>query len=43
MWMTFGQQRYNYDDNFLKVSNYAKKHKLTEDTKNEKNTNSSIK
>ncbi len=23
MWMTFGQKRYNYDDNFLEVSNYA--------------------
>lgn len=23
MWMTFGQQRYNYDPNFLEVSNYA--------------------
>jgi hypothetical protein len=21
--MTFGQKRYNYDDNFLEVSNYA--------------------
>ncbi len=23
MWMTFGQARYNYDENFLEVSNYA--------------------
>ncbi len=23
MWMTFSQQRYNYDKNFLEVSNYA--------------------
>lgn len=24
MWMTFGQQRYNYDENFLSVLNYVK-------------------
>ena len=24
MWLTFGQERYNYDENFTKVSNYAK-------------------
>ena len=24
MWMTFGQQRYNYDENFLSVSHFAK-------------------
>jgi len=24
MWITFGQQRYNYDENFLSVSNYVK-------------------
>lgn len=23
MWLKFGQQKYNYDDNFLKVSNYV--------------------
>lgn len=28
MWMTFGQQRYNYDENFEEVSNYAMKNKL---------------
>lgn len=28
MWMTFGQQRYNYDENFLAVSNYAKNNKI---------------
>ena len=28
MWMTFGQQRYNYDKNFLSVSDYAKNNKL---------------
>ena len=26
MWMTFGQQRYDYDENFLKVSNFVKEH-----------------
>lgn len=29
MWMSFGQARYNYDDNFLKVSNYAKTSKIS--------------
>ena len=29
MWLTFGQNRYNYDDNFLSVSNYVKKNKIT--------------
>jgi len=24
MWLSFGQQRYNYDENFLAVSNYVK-------------------
>lgn len=28
MWITFGQKRYNYDENFLSVSNYAKNNKL---------------
>ena len=28
MWMTFGQQRYNYDENFLSVSNYVKTNEL---------------
>ena len=28
MWMTFGQQRYNYDENFLSVSDYAKSNKI---------------
>ena len=27
MWLTFGQQKYNYDDNFMKVSEYAKNNK----------------
>ena len=29
MWMTFGQNKYHYDENFLKVSNYAKNNKIT--------------
>ena len=29
MWLTFGQRRYNYDDNFMAVSNYAKTHKIS--------------
>lgn len=28
MWLTFGQQRYNYDENFLSVSNYVKNNKI---------------
>ena len=26
MWLSFGQGKYNYDENFLKVSNFAKNH-----------------
>lgn len=29
MWLTFGQNRYNYDENFMSVSNYVKKHNIT--------------
>ena len=29
MWMTMGQKNYNYDENFLKVSNYALNNKIT--------------
>ena len=29
MWLTFGQRRYNYDDNFMAVSNYTKTHKIS--------------
>lgn len=29
MWMTFGQQRYPYDENFLAISNYAMKNTIT--------------
>ncbi|MBE6149646.1 MAG: HD domain-containing protein [Firmicutes bacterium] len=28
MWLTFGQRKYNYDDNFLEVSEYAKNNKI---------------
>ena len=28
MWLQFGQDRYNYDDNFLEVSNYAKNNRI---------------
>lgn len=28
MWLTFGQQRYDYDQNFLAVSNYVKNNKI---------------
>ena len=28
MWVQFGQDRYNYDKQFMEVSNYIKKHKL---------------
>lgn len=31
MWLTFGQRRYNYDENFLEVSNYAFNNKITEE------------
>ena len=29
MWMTFGQQKYPYDENFMAVSNYAMKNPIT--------------
>ena len=28
MWMEFGQRKYNYDEDFMEVSNYAKTHKI---------------
>lgn len=34
MWLQFGQDRYNYDDNFLEVSNYAKNNKIKKLIKN---------
>ena len=27
-WLYFGQERYGYDENFLKVSNFAKNNKI---------------
>ena len=33
MWLTFGQNRYNYDQNFMAVSNYAKNNKINKDAK----------
>lgn len=34
MWITFGQERYNYDENFLSVSNYVKEIQFYENSKN---------
>lgn len=31
MWLTFGQNRYNYDENFMKVSLYATHNKILKD------------
>lgn len=28
MWLEFGQRKYNYDEDFMEVSNYAKTHKI---------------
>jgi len=28
MWLVFGQERYNYDENFMNVSNYAKNNSI---------------
>ncbi len=28
MWLEFGRERYNYDDNFLAVSNYASQNSI---------------
>lgn len=28
MWLSFGQNKYNYDENFLKISNYSKKNNI---------------
>lgn len=33
MWLLFSQHRYNYDQNFLAVSNYAMKNNISEQTK----------
>ena len=29
MWLSFGQGKYNYDENFLRISNYAMKNKIS--------------
>lgn len=34
MWMTFGQKKYPYDENFMAVSNYAMKNLITLSNKN---------
>lgn len=31
MWLIFGQQRYDYDENFMSVSKYAEKNKILKD------------
>jgi len=36
MWLAFGQERYNYDENFTAVSNYAKNNSI-QDLKNKGN------
>lgn len=33
MWLQFGQERYNYDEIFLEISNYAKNNKIKKLTK----------
>ena len=30
MWITFGQNKYNYDENFTSVSEYAKNNSIKE-------------
>ncbi len=37
MWLTFGQERYNYDSNFSSVSNYAKNNNIRRLIKPEEN------
>lgn len=37
MWLAFGQARYNYDENFTKVSNYAKNNHIKSLIKNNEN------
>ena len=34
MWLSFGQTKYNYDENFTSVSNYAKNNSIKELRKN---------
>ena len=35
MWLTFGQERYNYDKNFMSVSNYVLENNITEEKEKE--------
>jgi len=28
MWLRFGQEKYNYDNHFMEVSNYVKTHDI---------------
>lgn len=30
MWLTFGQNVYNYDENFTEISNYVKDNNISE-------------
>ena len=39
MWMTFGQQKYPYDENFLAVSNFAMKNPITPTDSDPENIN----
>ena len=36
MWLKYGQEKYNYDENFKKISDYALTHKINEFQKNQK-------
>ncbi|MGN1384111.1 MAG: HD family hydrolase [Clostridia bacterium] len=36
MWLKYGQEKYNYDENFKKISGYALTHKIIEFQKNQK-------
>ena len=36
MWLKYGQENYNYDENFKKISDYALTHKIIEFQKNQK-------
>ena len=36
MWLKYGQEKYNYDENFKKISDYALTHKIIEFQKNQK-------
>ena len=42
MWLQFGQNIYNYDENFLEVSNYAMTHSFKIKTKTPKNRKKSV-